>query len=80
MAMVWGPRICCCHCLIRCSGDCVEKWLNDLLCLDCSTPPVTRGAPHPSTCELYYVNRDTLFSHHKVQYQLLGVVVGALPN
>lgn len=21
--------------------------------------------PHPSECELYYVNRDTLFSYHK---------------
>ncbi|XXQ37679.1 RNA cytidine acetyltransferase [Plasmodiophora brassicae] len=52
-------------------GDCVEKWLNDLLCLDCSTPPVTRGAPHPSTCELYYVNRDTLFSHHKASEAFL---------
>jgi N-acetyltransferase 10 len=46
-------------------GDPVEKWLNGLLCLDVSS--VSRsisGCPHPSQCELYYVNRDTLFSYH----------------
>ena len=57
-------------------GDQIEKWLNDLLCLDCCqlTPsPGTSsyfikgaGCPVPDACELYYVNRDTLFSYHKV--------------
>lgn len=46
-------------------GDPVEKWLNALLCLDASTLPKSiSGCPHPSTCELFYVNRDTLFSYH----------------
>lgn len=47
------------------AGDPVEKWLNALLCLDATTLPKSiSGCPHPSTCELYYVNRDTLFSYH----------------
>ncbi|KAF8915395.1 DUF699-domain-containing protein [Mucidula mucida] len=46
--------------------DEIEKWLNVLLCLT-PTPAsstLSSGCPHPSTCELYYVNRDTLFSFH----------------
>ncbi|KAF8204236.1 DUF699-domain-containing protein [Mycena galopus ATCC 62051] len=27
-------------------------------------PSSHRGTPHPSTCTLFYVNRDTLFSYH----------------
>ncbi|EGG03283.1 uncharacterized protein MELLADRAFT_49560 [Melampsora larici-populina 98AG31] len=48
-------------------GDGVEKWLNELLCLDVQTSTSSKtlqGCPHPSKCELYYVNRDTLFSYH----------------
>lgn len=46
-------------------GDPVEKWLNGLLCLDVgSVSRSISGCPHPSQCELYYVNRDTLFSYH----------------
>ena len=47
-------------------GDAVEDWLNRLLCLDAdSVAPLLTGCPPPSECELYYVNRDTLFSYHK---------------
>ncbi|KAH7925148.1 DUF699-domain-containing protein [Leucogyrophana mollusca] len=48
------------------SGDKIEKWLNGLLCLDATIVPKAnqQGCPHPSTCELYYVSRDTLFSYH----------------
>lgn len=48
------------------AGDQIEKWLNGLLCLDATILPRagTQGCPHPSTCELFYVNRDTLFSYH----------------
>jgi N-acetyltransferase 10 len=47
------------------SADPVEKWLNALLCLDATTlPRHISGCPHPSQCELFYVNRDTLFSYH----------------
>lgn len=56
--------------------DPVESWLNKLLCLDCCTPDLSRsrlaaGCPHPSMCELYYVNRDTLFSYHPVSETFL---------
>ena len=46
----------------------MEAWLNDLLCLDAAEhiPPPPPQLPHPSDCELYYVERDTLFSYHKV--------------
>ncbi|KAK9271864.1 hypothetical protein L1049_002229 [Liquidambar formosana] len=48
------------------SGDPIESWLHALLCLDVtnSIPPISR-LPPPSECDLYYVNRDTLFSYHK---------------
>ncbi|KAM8808037.1 RNA cytidine acetyltransferase [Eudromia elegans] len=47
-------------------GDPVEKWLNDLLCLDClSITRIISGCPLPEACDLYYVNRDTLFCYHK---------------
>ncbi|QBM90705.1 N-acetyltransferase 10 [Metschnikowia aff. pulcherrima] len=51
-------------------GDPVEKWLNKLLCLDATLSKnarfATRGTPHPLECNLFYVNRDTLFSYHPV--------------
>uniref|UniRef100_A0A2P2M6G6 RNA cytidine acetyltransferase n=6 Tax=Rhizophora mucronata TaxID=61149 RepID=A0A2P2M6G6_RHIMU len=48
------------------SGDPIESWLNALLCLDVTNalPPIRR-LPPPGDCDLYYVNRDTLFSYHK---------------
>lgn len=49
-------------------GDQIEKWLNQLLCLDAtlstSLKKNVQGCPHPAECELFYVNRDTLFSYH----------------
>ncbi|GAY58681.1 hypothetical protein CUMW_188850 [Citrus unshiu] len=47
-------------------GDPIESWLNGLLCLDVmnSIPHINR-LPPPNECDLYYVNRDTLFSYHK---------------
>ncbi|XP_010548049.1 PREDICTED: RNA cytidine acetyltransferase 1 [Tarenaya hassleriana] len=48
------------------SGDPIESWLNGLLCLDvASCLPSPAWHPLPSQCDLYYVNRDTLFSYHK---------------
>ncbi|KAG9458762.1 hypothetical protein H6P81_003270 [Aristolochia fimbriata] len=48
------------------SGDPIESWLHGLLCLDATNSiPHLNGLPHPSECDLYYVNRDTLFSYHK---------------
>ena len=56
------------------SGDAVEQWLNKLLCLDATLPRSntnTQGCPHPSQCQLLYVNRDTLFSFHPVSEKFL---------
>ncbi|KAL6077347.1 N-acetyltransferase 10 [Balamuthia mandrillaris] len=54
------------------NGDPIEKWLNELLCLDASVvPKAPTGCPHPSECQLYYVNRDTLFSYHKASESFL---------
>jgi hypothetical protein len=58
-------------------GDHIESWLHELLCLDATThmPKPPPKLPHPSSCDLYYVERDTLFSYHKVggpQYQYTG--------
>lgn len=51
-------------------GDPVERWLNKLLCLDVTLIKnprfAARGTPHPSQCNLFIVNRDTLFSYHPV--------------
>lgn len=53
-------------------GDSVETWLNKLLCLDASiVPRHLQGCPHPKECDLYYVNRDTLFSYHPVSEAFL---------
>uniref|UniRef100_A0A8C2ZCD3 RNA cytidine acetyltransferase n=1 Tax=Cyclopterus lumpus TaxID=8103 RepID=A0A8C2ZCD3_CYCLU len=53
-------------------GDAVEKWLNDLLCLDCmNIPRLISGCSLPQTCDLYYVNRDTLFCYHKASEAFL---------
>jgi len=55
------------------SNDPVEKWLHKLLCLDATavTPTLKGGCPSPDKCELYYVERDTLFSHHKAAEDFL---------
>ncbi|KAH3901377.1 ribosome biosynthesis protein KRE33 SCDLUD_002869 [Saccharomycodes ludwigii] len=56
-------------------GDLVEKWLNKLLCLDVQLIKnarfASRGTPHPSECNLFIVNRDTLFSYHPVSENFL---------
>ncbi|KAG9473198.1 hypothetical protein GDO78_022901 [Eleutherodactylus coqui] len=53
-------------------GDSVEQWLNDLLCLNClNISRMISGCPLPKTCDLYYVNRDTLFCYHKASESFL---------
>ncbi|AET41473.1 ribosome biosynthesis protein KRE33 Ecym_8188 [Eremothecium cymbalariae DBVPG len=56
-------------------GDPIEKWLNKLLCLDVALVKnprfAARGTPHPSQCNLFIVNRDTLFSYHPVSENFL---------
>jgi N-acetyltransferase 10 len=45
------------------AGDPVEAWLEGLLCLKATIPrPKVSKCPVPSECDLYEVNRDTLFS------------------
>lgn len=59
-------------------GDLVEKWLNNLLCLDATLPRSklnTQGCPHPSQCQLLNVNRDTLFSFHPVSEKFLQQMI-----
>lgn len=48
--------------------DPVEQWLLSLLCLNAADhiPRVPPTLPHPDECELFYVERDTLFSGHRV--------------
>jgi N-acetyltransferase 10 len=47
-------------------GDPIEEWLTNLLCLNSTeADPLESGAIHPNLCDLYFVNRDTLFSYHK---------------
>lgn len=45
-------------------GDPVEAWLNKLLCLDAQVLKLSKGTPHPLQCDLWVVNRDTLFLYH----------------
>lgn len=48
------------------SNDAVENWLTSTLCLDDTTAlSLSSGCPAPDACELYYVDRDALFSYHK---------------
>ena len=57
-------------------GDAAEGWLNRLLCLDASSaPPLNTGCPLPQDCDLYYVNRDTLFSYNKATEAFLQRIV-----
>ena len=61
------------------SGDAVEKWLNQILCLDATLPRSkysAAGCPNPSECELLQVNRDTLFSFHPVSEKFLQQMMG----
>ncbi|KAL7297347.1 hypothetical protein TKK_0009737 [Trichogramma kaykai] len=55
------------------AGDSVEKWLCELLCLDATTgiPSTPTLYPKEEDCQLYYINRDTLFSYHKASEMFL---------
>lgn len=60
-------------------GDPIESWLNKLLCLDCGTNAnlkLVGGAPAPNDCDLYNVDRDALFSYHKLSEAFLQKVMG----
>lgn len=55
------------------AADPIEKWLNNLLCLDVATHSTRMVSvmPAPRDCELYMVNRDALFSYHSLSEALL---------
>lgn len=60
-------------------GDGIEKWLNNILCLDSGSSArlkLNGGAPAPSDCELYSVDRDALFSYHKLSEAFLQKLMG----
>lgn len=58
------------------AGDDIETWLTSLLCLDASiVPQVSSGCPTPDVCELYYGDRDALFSCHKAAEAFLQRVI-----
>ena len=69
--------------IMRCcryaAGDKVESWLLELLCLNAAehVPKLPARLPHPTECDLYYINRDTLFSYHKVKPHTLSVILSA---
>lgn len=58
-------------------NDPIEKWLNDLLCLKATEEieSLKGGCPHPNQCDLYYVNRDTLFSYHSSSEKFLKKIM-----
>lgn len=64
-------------CSIRISGKKIRVVL-DSACpqgtFDLRALHVTDRLPHPSECQLYYVNRDTLFSYHKATEMFLQVL------
>lgn len=55
-------------------NDPVENWLNKLLCLDCVKDDTLflSDYPHIEECELYLVNKDTLFSYKKTSEAFLN--------
>ncbi|XP_018326936.1 RNA cytidine acetyltransferase isoform X2 [Agrilus planipennis] len=56
--------------------DDVELWLTKLLCLDATlVAPILSGCPPPEKCDLYYINRDTLFCYHKASEEFLQRLV-----
>lgn len=59
-------------------GDPVEKWLNQLLCLDATIGRrhVTKSMPELGECNLYYINRDALFSSQPVSEAFLQKIMG----
>lgn len=54
-------------------ADPIERWLHQLLCLDVggAVPRVSGGCPPPNECQLYLVNRDTLFCYHRASEEFL---------
>jgi N-acetyltransferase 10 len=57
-------------------NDPIESWLNDLLLLDATNvDSFDESIVDPKKLELYYVNRDTLFSYHKASEAFLRKIM-----
>lgn len=52
------------------NSDPVEKWLNNILLLNAEPQKITK-CPIPSSCDLFYVDRDLLFSGHSHSEMIL---------
>lgn len=67
-------------CAAPCASAHASLIAMQLLCLDASTihraAGSAAGCPHPSQCDLYHVNRDTLFSYHRASERFLQRLVG----
>ncbi|CAL4112336.1 unnamed protein product, partial [Meganyctiphanes norvegica] len=59
------------------NDDPIELWLYKLLCLDTSNTQ-TSTCPPPQNCQLYYVNRNVLFSGHPESEEFLSQVMSLL--
>lgn len=58
------------------AGDEVEAWLNHVLCLNTTIAPYLSGIyPKPEECQLYEINRETLFNYHNVSEKFLQELV-----
>ncbi|XP_077287294.1 RNA cytidine acetyltransferase l(1)G0020 [Arctopsyche grandis] len=63
-------------------GDPVEAWLMSLLCLEATLPPsMGAGCPSPTSCDLFYVDRNALFCYHKAAeaflHRLIAIYVSS---
>lgn len=59
------------------SGDPVEKWLNQLLCLDLKNfTKISRDCPNPKQCHLFLIDRNALFTFHSVASLFLQKIMG----
>nr|UXY87049.1 N-acetyltransferase 10 [Cryptomonas sp.] len=62
-------------------GDPVEKWLNEFLCLDNQISPILlNGCPDPKSCKLFLVDRNALFSEHKIAARFLQRIISLLSS
>lgn len=60
-------------------GDPVETWLYQLLCLNATSAlSHTTSCPPPQNCQLYYVNREVLFSGHEESEEFLHQIMNLL--
>eukprot|EP01059_Diplonema_ambulator_P026050 TRINITY_DN4321_c1_g1_i1.p1 TRINITY_DN4321_c1_g1~~TRINITY_DN4321_c1_g1_i1.p1 ORF type:complete len:974 (+),score=326.59 TRINITY_DN4321_c1_g1_i1:39-2960(+) len=57
------------------SNDPVEDWMNKVLCLDAEVGAQNPPPVHPDQLELFYVNRDTLFSYHSAAEDFLQRII-----